>query len=124
MTTDPKSYSEFWDFYVSEHSLPMTRVLHFLGTTLGIVLLVYFVARGQWYFFPVFFVIGYSFAWFAHFVVEKNKPASFRYPLWSFLSDFKMIGYMLAGRMDGEVARVCSQETSAEQANTASMEAK
>ena len=62
MTTDPKNYTEFWDFYVQEHSKPLTRMLHFAGTTLGIILLVFFIARGQWYFFPVFFVVGYGFA--------------------------------------------------------------
>lgn len=99
-------YAEFWDFYVREHSQPMTRRLHFAGTSLGIVLLAFFVARGQWYFFPIFFIVRYAFAWFAHFVVEKNKPASFKYPFWSFISDFKMMGFMLVGRMDREVARV------------------
>jgi hypothetical protein len=106
MTTNPQTYTEFWDFYVSEHSRPLTRLLHFVGTTLGIALLVYFVAIGRWYLFPAFFVVGYGFAWFAHFVIEKNKPASFRYPLWSFISDFKMMGYMLTGRMSAEVSRV------------------
>src|SRR4030095_841398 len=106
MTTDPKNYSEFWDFYVSEHSRPLTRVLHLAGTTLCVALLVCFIARGQWYFFPAFFIVGYAFAWFAHFVVEKNKPASFRYPLWSFISDFKMMWYMITGRMGREVERV------------------
>ncbi|PYS98807.1 MAG: DUF962 domain-containing protein [Acidobacteria bacterium] len=100
------SYDEFWNFYVQEHSKPMTRVLHFVGTTLGIILLVYFVATGRWYFFPVFFLIGYAFAWFAHVVVEKNKPASFKYPVWSFISDFKMMWYMVTGRMEREVERV------------------
>lgn len=99
------SYTEFWDFYVLEHSKPMTRALHFIGTSLGIILLVWFVATGRWYFFPVFFVVGYAFAWFAHFVVEKNKPASFKYPLWSFISDFKMMWYMITGRMVREVER-------------------
>ena len=107
---DPKNYVEFWDFYISEHSLPLTRLLHFAGTTLGIALLVYFIVRGQWYLFPVFFIVGYGFAWFAHFVVEKNKPASFRFPFWSLISDFKMIGYMLTGRMSSEVSRVLAED--------------
>lgn len=106
MTTDPQNYTEFWDFYVSEHSLPLTRILHFAGTSLGIALAVWFVASGRWYYFPVFFVAGYGFAWFAHFVVEKNKPASFRFPLWSFISDFRMMWYMVTGRMGSEVSRV------------------
>ncbi|MFM9904547.1 MAG: Mpo1-like protein [Pyrinomonadaceae bacterium] len=106
MNTNPTNYTEFWDFYVFEHRQAMTRLLHFTGTTLGIALAIFFVARGQWYFFPVFFVVGYGFAWFAHFVIEKNKPASFRFPVWSFISDFKMMWFMIIGRMSGEVARV------------------
>lgn len=105
-----KTYAEFWDFYVAEHSLPLTRWLHFVGTTLGFALLIFFIVRGQWYFFPAFFVVGYAFAWFAHFVVEKNKPASFRYPFWSFISDFKMIAYMVTGRMGAEVERVLGEK--------------
>ena len=109
MTTNPTNYTEFWDFYVFEHSKPVTRVLHFIGTSLGIILLAGFVWSGRWYFFPVFFIIGYAFAWFAHFFVEKNKPASFRFPLWSFISDFKMMWYMLTGRMTSEVTRVLKE---------------
>jgi len=101
-----KTYAEFWDYYVLEHSKPLTRILHLVGTTLGIALLVFFIARGQWYFFPVFFVVGYGFAWFAHFVIEKNRPATFQYPFWSFISDFKMISYMLTGRMSREIERI------------------
>jgi Predicted membrane protein len=104
------TYTEFWDFYVREHSKPLTRGLHFIGTTLGLALLIYFVAMGRWYFFPVFLVVGYAFAWFAHFAVEKNRPATFKYPLWSFISDFKMIGYILTGRMRSEVERINSPE--------------
>ena len=106
-----KTYAEFWDFYVAEHSKPLTRVLHFAGTTLGIALLIYFIASGRWYFFPLFLVVGYAFAWFAHFVVEKNRPATFKYPLWSFISDFKMIWYMLTGRMGREVKRILARDT-------------
>ncbi len=103
---EPQTYSEFWDFYVREHSKPLTRLLHFLGTTLGLALLVWSIAAGRWYFFPLFFVVGYAFAWFAHFVVEKNRPATFKHPFWSFISDFKMMWYMLSGRMAAEAQRV------------------
>jgi hypothetical protein len=100
-----KTYAEFWDFYVREHSQPATRALHFTGTSLGLLLLVWLVWRGIWYYFPLCLVVGYAFAWFAHFVVEKNKPATFRYPFWSFISDYKMMWYMMTGRMGKEVER-------------------
>jgi hypothetical protein len=100
------NYAEFWDFYVQEHSKPLTRILHFTGTTLGVALLIYFIASGRWYFFPLFPVVGYAFAWFAHFVVEKNRPATFKYPFWSFISDFKMMWFMINGRMGREIERV------------------
>ena len=99
-------YAEFWDFYVREHSRPATRALHFVGTSLGLALMFYFIATSRWYLFLIFPVVGYAFAWFAHFVVEKNKPATFQYPLWSFVSDFKMMWFMLTGRMQREVARI------------------
>ena len=105
------NYTEFWDYYVREHSKPMTRVLHFVGTSLGIVLLIWFVAIGRWYFFPLFFAVGYAFSWFGHFVVEKNKPATFKYPVWSFMSDFKMMWYMVTGRMAAEVDRVTARSS-------------
>ena len=103
-----ETYAEFWDFYVAEHSEPLTRYLHFVGTTLGIVLLVWFVRSGNWFYFPLCFVVGYAFAWFAHFFIEHNKPATFKYPLWSLISDYKMVFYMLTGRMNAEVERVSS----------------
>lgn len=109
MTNDSErfqTYAEFWDFYVLEHSQPATRYLHFAGTSLGILLLVWLVGRGTWYYFPLCFVVGYAFAWFSHFVIEKNKPATFKYPLWSFVSDYKMMWLMINGKMNAEVERV------------------
>ncbi len=100
------TYGEFWDFYVREHSKPMTRYLHFAGTLLGLVLLVWFLITGAFLYIPLCFVVGYAFAWFSHFVIEKNKPATFKYPLWSFISDYKMMFYMVTGRMNSEVTRV------------------
>ncbi|MDQ3372775.1 MAG: DUF962 domain-containing protein [Acidobacteriota bacterium] len=117
MTSDEtriKNYTEFWDFYVREHSEPLTRYLHFIGTTLGIVLLVWFIRGGVWYYFPLCFAVGYAFAWFAHFFVEHNKPATFKYPLWSFISDYKMLWFMLTGKMNREVERVSAKENQPE----------
>jgi len=101
-----KTYAEFWDFYVAEHSQPLTRLFHFAGTSLGIVLLVWIFRTGNFLYLPLCFVTGYAFAWFSHFVIEKNKPATFKYPLWSFISDYKMVFYMLTGKMNAEVERV------------------
>lgn len=120
MTTNPTNYNEFWDFYVSEHRLPLTRLLHFVGTSFGIILLAWFIWSGRWYFSPVFFVVGYAFAWFAHFVIEKNRPASFRFPFWSFISDFKMMWYMITRRMGDEVARVSGEGFTTEAQRTQS----
>ncbi len=105
MPDDPKTFDEFWPFYVREHSKPLTRFLHLIGTVAGLVLLIWFIWRGTWYYFPLSLIIGYAFAWFAHFAIEKNRPASFKYPVWSFISDYKMIWLMLTGRMSREVER-------------------
>jgi hypothetical protein len=94
-----KSFAEFWPYYLSEHSQPATRLLHLIGTTAGIALIIYLVASGRWWLFPLGLVVGYGFAWVAHFMIEKNKPATFQYPLWSFMGDYKMIALMLTGRM-------------------------
>jgi hypothetical protein len=93
-----KSFAEFWPFYVAEHSRPGTRLLHLIGTTAGITLIIYFVATGRWWLFPLGLIPGYGCAWLAHFLIEKNKPATFKYPLWSFMGDYKMIAWMLMGR--------------------------
>lgn len=99
-------YDEFWDFYVAEHGNYLTRRLHFAGTVFSLILLVWVIRSGNWLYFPLVLVVGYAFAWFAHFFVEHNKPATFKYPFWSFISDYKMVFYMLTGRMDAEVERV------------------
>lgn len=100
-----KSFSEFWPFYVAEHSRSGTRLLHFIGTAAGVACIVYFIAIGSWWLFPLGLIPGYGCAWFAHFLIEKNRPATFKYPVWSFLGDYKMIGLMLSGKMGDEVER-------------------
>jgi len=101
-----QSFTEFWPFYVAEHSKPGTRWLHFAGTVVGTLTMFYLVLSGRWWLFPLGLIPGYGGAWFGHFFIEKNKPATFQYPLWSFISDYKMIGLMITGRMNEELARV------------------
>ncbi|HEY9502887.1 MAG TPA: DUF962 domain-containing protein [Pyrinomonadaceae bacterium] len=94
-----KSFSEFWPFYVAEHSKPATRWLHLIGTIIGTASMVFLLASGRWWLIPLGLIPGYALAWFAHFVIEKNRPATFQYPLWSFMGDYKMIALMLTGKM-------------------------
>lgn len=93
------SWAEFYPYYLSEHSKAVTRIFHYVGTTLFFVLLITGMVRAKWYYFALLPLVGYGFAWIGHFFVEKNKPATFQYPLWSLLSDFKMYFDWLSGRL-------------------------
>ncbi|MDJ0935749.1 MAG: DUF962 domain-containing protein [Kiloniellales bacterium] len=99
------SYREFWPIYLREHSRPATRGLHYLGTGLGLALLAAAIATGDWRLLPAALVAGYAFAWIGHALVERNRPATFSHPLWSFVSDFRMFGLWASGRMGRELAR-------------------
>lgn len=99
------SFAEFWPFYLREHSRPFTRALHYLGTTLVVGLAIAAVLSGRWWLFVALPLAGYFFAWLAHFAVEKNRPATFTYPLWSLLADFKMWWLWLTGRIGPELRR-------------------
>lgn len=94
-----KSFREFWPFYLAEHSKRLTRVLHCIGTLTAVGIVVTLVVVGKWWLFPLALVAGYAFAWIGHFFVEKNRPATFTYPLWSFMGDWKMLAMMLTGRL-------------------------
>ena len=101
----PRSYREFWPFYVREHAKAATRMLHFVGTAGAIVLAAVAVAAGTPWLLLAVPVSGYGFAWFAHAFVERNRPATFTHPIWSLVGDFHMFALMLAGRMARELAR-------------------
>ena len=103
---DINSFDEFWPYYVEEHSLPATRALHFAGTATALALAATLAASGRWKWLPLALVPGYAAAWAGHFFVEKNRPATFKYPLWSFMADQKMFGLMLAGKMEEEIERI------------------
>jgi hypothetical protein len=94
-----KSFGDFWPYYLSEHSKSATRLLHCVGTLAAIAFVLFVVFIGRWWLFPLALVPGYAFAWVAHFFVEKNRPATFQHPLWSFMGDWKMLAMMLTGRL-------------------------
>ena len=94
-----QTYNEFFHFYLQQHSDWRNRMLHAVGTTLGVVVVLgALILEHPWYAL-LFFPIGYGCAWTGHFVMEKNKPATFGHPFWSFISDFRMVGLMLTGRL-------------------------
>lgn len=94
-----KSFADFWPFYLREHSKPATRMLHCIGTVIAIAFAIMFVVIGKWWLFPAALVPGYAFAWVGHFFIEKNRPATFTHPLWSFMGDWKMMALMLTGKL-------------------------
>ena len=91
------SFKEFYPFYLSEHLHPICRLLHFIGTTGVITLIVLSVINSNklWIYAPL---CGYSFAWIGHFAFEKNRPATFTYPIYSFIGDFVMFFHLLVGK--------------------------
>lgn len=98
-----QSFEEFWPYYVSQHMDPIDRKLHFVGTTLALGCLAIAPLRpGAALLAPVF---GYGLAWLGHAVFEKNRPATFTYPLWSLRGDLRMWRLMLTGKMEPELER-------------------
>jgi hypothetical protein len=100
------SFADFWPHYLNEHGKPATRALHAVGTIAAVALVVLFVAMGRWWLLPLAFVPGYGLAWIGHFFVEKNRPATFTHPLWSFMGDWKMLSLMVSGKIGDEVSRI------------------
>lgn len=93
------SFAQFYPFYLAEHSVRATRRLHFAGSALALACLAALVFTGEPLRLLAGLVCGYGFAWFAHWAVEKNRPATFRYPLYSFMGDWVMFWQMLTGKI-------------------------
>ena len=101
MISKPKfnSFIEFYPFYLSEHSKKTTKILHVIGSLGVIVLVINSIYLSKWsllYYAPL---CGYGFAWTGHFFFEKNRPATFSYPLYSFLGDWVMLKDILIGKV-------------------------
>jgi hypothetical protein len=98
MKTRMQSLKEFYPYYLSEHQNYTCRVLHFVGTGLlfAILFSALFTKNYEWLL--AIPVVGYSFAWVGHFFFEKNKPATFKYPLFSLASDFILFFDLLRGK--------------------------
>lgn len=100
------SFEEFWPYYVGEHRHPGTRALHFIGSSAGLACLIAALWTGRWWLVAAGLGVGYGLAWVSHFRIEHNRPATFRYPLWSFAADWRMWALTLRGQMGAEVRRV------------------
>ena len=93
------TFRDFYPFYLTEHSRGGTRRLHFAGTLLVLLTLLYALATRRWALLWLVPLFGYGFAWVGHFFVERNRPATFQYPLYSLAGDFCMFADMLRGRV-------------------------
>lgn len=98
-TTRYQNYKDFFPFYLREHSKKSTRLLHYFGTLGYQVLFWSLLVTQNYIFLPLIFLMGYGPAWVGHFFYEKNKPATFTYPLWSLRGDHHMVFLLLTGRL-------------------------
>ncbi len=102
MSTAPErftTYADFWPFYLREHARPTTRAMHYVGLAHAIPLAVYGVLADAWVLIAAV-LSGYGFAFLAHALFEHNKPATFKHPLWSLISDVRMFALFAVGRLD------------------------
>jgi len=100
------TFQQFWPYYLGEHRRHATRAFHTLGTIAYLSLLGTALLRGQFVLLLLCPVIAYGAAWFSHFAIEKNRPATFRYPWLSLLADHVLAYYVVTGRMDAELRRL------------------
>ncbi|MCB9678806.1 MAG: DUF962 domain-containing protein [Alphaproteobacteria bacterium] len=101
-----ESFEEFWPYYLSEHRNPVCRGLHYVGTSTGIAVLGLGILTLNPFALPAALVTGYGGAWVGHFIIEKNRPATFKYPGFSLRGDFRMLKLKLTGKLHDDPAYV------------------
>jgi hypothetical protein len=114
-----QTFDEFFLFYLRQHSRRGNRMLHLLGTTVGLGMTIATIILRHPWLALLWIPVGYAFPWVGHLLLERNRPATWGHPGWSFLSDFRMIGLMISGRLDRWMADAEAAESRA-QAATAS----
>ena len=101
-----RSFSEFYPYYLSEHKDPVCRRLHYMGSTLVLVILVTLAVTGLWSYWWLMLLAGYGFAWVGHFKFEHNKPATFKYPFYSLAADWVMYKDFLTGQLEQKLQKL------------------
>lgn len=94
-----QTFKAFYPFYLQEHANVTCRRLHFIGSTLVLLILATALLRGEYALLWLMPLAGYGFAWIGHFFFEHNRPATFQYPLYSFIGDWVMYKEMWSGRI-------------------------
>ncbi|MFT4046636.1 MAG: DUF962 domain-containing protein [Solimonas sp.] len=97
--TQYRTFSDFYAFYLTGHSNRTARRLHFVGSSLALACLLFALFKMLWWSLLLALVFGYGFAWAGHFFYEKNRPATFRHPFYSFIGDWRMWWEMLSGKL-------------------------
>ena len=94
-----RSFADFYPFYLSEHANRVSRRLHFTGSSIAIALVIAAIVTQTWWLIAVALVQGYAFAWIGHFFFEHNRPATFKYPGYSFVGDWRMWWDIVSGKI-------------------------
>lgn len=103
-------FESFWPYYIGEHRDASTRRLHTIGTTAALGCLTAFALTRKRSLLLAALVGGYGPAWVSHFFIEKNRPATFTYPLWSLRADLRMFRLTLLGQIDAEIERILGEQ--------------
>ncbi|GHG64697.1 hypothetical protein GCM10010919_11460 [Alishewanella longhuensis] len=105
------SFSAFYPYYLREHANPWCRLMHYIGSTLVLLILAWILLTDAWFWLISLPVIGYGFAWFGHLVFEHNKPATFHYPWYSLAADWVMYKDFLTGQLSGKLASAAIKQS-------------